>query len=79
MQQVETAPMSKILHVTLITETFTPEINGVANTLGRLCDGLRLRGHRVELIEKNAAMKALFTARKLQITNGTLQADAMAA
>ncbi|MCF5709914.1 glycosyltransferase [Pseudomonas syringae] len=42
--------MSQSLHVTLITETFTPEINGVANTLGRLCEGLRLRGHRVELI-----------------------------
>ncbi|RMV72583.1 Glycoside hydrolase protein [Pseudomonas caricapapayae] len=42
--------MSQILNVTLITETFTPEINGVANTLGRLCDGLRLRGHRVELV-----------------------------
>lgn len=42
--------MSKILNVTLITETFIPEINGVANTLGRLCEGLRLRGHRVEQI-----------------------------
>jgi glycosyltransferase involved in cell wall biosynthesis len=42
--------MSANLHVTLITETFPPEINGVANTLGRLCDGLRLRGHRVELV-----------------------------
>lgn len=38
------------LHITLITETFPPEINGVANTLGRLCDGLRARGHQVELI-----------------------------
>lgn len=44
--------MSQILNVTLITETFTPEINGVANTLGRLCDGLRLRGHRVELVRR---------------------------
>lgn len=42
--------MSTFLHVTLITETYGPEINGVANTLGRLCDGLRLRGHTVELI-----------------------------
>ncbi len=42
--------MSKSLHITLITETFAPEINGVANTLSRLCDGLRLRGHRVEVI-----------------------------
>ncbi|WP_231423429.1 glycosyltransferase family 4 protein [Pseudomonas sp. Leaf59] len=38
------------LHITLITETFPPEINGVANTLGRLCDGLRARGHVVELV-----------------------------
>ena len=38
------------LHITLITETFPPEINGVANTLGRLCDGLRARGHQVELV-----------------------------
>ncbi|MGE8406339.1 MAG: glycosyltransferase family 4 protein [Pseudomonas sp.] len=38
------------LHITLISETFPPEINGVANTLGRLTEGLRQRGHRVELI-----------------------------
>jgi len=38
------------LHITLITETFPPEINGVANTLGRLCEGLRARGHQVELV-----------------------------
>lgn len=38
------------LHITLITETFPPEINGVANTLGRLSEGLRQRGHRVELV-----------------------------
>ena len=38
------------LHVALISETFPPEINGVANTLGRLVEGLRERGHRVQLI-----------------------------
>ncbi|MGH8484421.1 MAG: glycosyltransferase family 4 protein, partial [Pseudomonas sp.] len=38
------------LHVTLISETFPPEINGVASTLGRLSEGLRQRGHHVELI-----------------------------
>jgi glycosyltransferase involved in cell wall biosynthesis len=47
--------MSKLLHVTLITETFTPEINGVAHTLGRLCEGLRLRGHRVEVVRPRQA------------------------
>ena len=42
--------MSKSLHVTFVTETFAPEINGVAGTLSQLCDGLRLRGHRVEVV-----------------------------
>ncbi|MDB6050049.1 MAG: glycoside hydrolase [Pseudomonas sp.] len=50
MRSVDTDPMNAPLHITLITETFPPEINGVANTLGRLFDGLRLRGHRVELV-----------------------------
>jgi len=50
MPAAENAGMSTNLHVTLITETFPPEINGVANTLVRLCEGLRLHGHRVELI-----------------------------
>ena len=38
------------LHIALVSETFPPEVNGVAHTLARLVDGLRLRGHRVELI-----------------------------
>jgi glycosyltransferase involved in cell wall biosynthesis len=42
--------MTTALRITLITETFPPEINGVANTLGRFCDGLRTRGHQVELV-----------------------------
>ena len=51
MAQAETAYMNApSLHVALISETFPPEINGVANTLGRLVEGLRGRGHRVQLI-----------------------------
>jgi glycosyltransferase involved in cell wall biosynthesis len=38
------------LHLTLVTETYLPEINGVAMTLGRLVDGLVQRGHRVTVI-----------------------------
>ncbi|WP_339459868.1 glycosyltransferase family 4 protein [Pseudomonas sp. EA_105y_Pfl2_R69] len=38
------------LHIALISETFPPEINGVANTLGRLVEGLRGRGHCVQLV-----------------------------
>ncbi|MET0263184.1 MAG: glycosyltransferase family 1 protein [Rariglobus sp.] len=39
-----------ILHLALVTETYAPEINGVAMTLGRLVDGLSERGHRITLI-----------------------------
>lgn len=38
------------LGLALVTETFAPEINGVAMTLGRLVDGLSARGHRVCLV-----------------------------
>ncbi|TBW49972.1 glycosyltransferase family 1 protein [Marinobacter halodurans] len=37
-------------HIAIVTETFPPEINGVAHTLGKLCEGLRQRGHRVSVI-----------------------------
>ena len=33
-----------------MTDTFAPDVNGVAMTLGRLSDGLRRRGHRVHVI-----------------------------
>lgn len=34
----------------LVTETYAPQVNGVANTLGHLCRGLLDRGHQVQLI-----------------------------
>ncbi|MQT64128.1 glycosyltransferase [Pseudomonas sp. FSL R10-0056] len=50
MTPTHTGVMTTALHIALVTETFAPEINGVANTLGHLCDGLRARNHRVQLI-----------------------------
>lgn len=38
------------LRIALVTETYPPEINGVAMTLGRMVDGLLQRGHAVQLI-----------------------------
>lgn len=38
------------LRIALVTETYPPEINGVAMTLERMVAGLIARGHRVELI-----------------------------
>lgn len=34
----------------IVTETWRPQVNGVANTLGRLCDGLVAAGHHLQLI-----------------------------
>ena len=38
------------MRIDIVTDTFAPDINGVAMTLGRLCDGLRAKGHRVHVI-----------------------------
>jgi glycosyltransferase involved in cell wall biosynthesis len=38
------------MRLTLVTETFPPEINGVARTLGRWVETFRLRGHEVQVI-----------------------------
>ena len=38
------------LRVTVVTETYPPEVNGVAMTLGRMVEGLQRRRHRVQLI-----------------------------
>jgi glycosyltransferase involved in cell wall biosynthesis len=38
------------LFVSVVTETFPPEVNGVARTIGEMVAGLRERGHRVEVV-----------------------------
>ncbi|MGA0854239.1 MAG: glycosyltransferase [Luteolibacter sp.] len=38
------------MRIEFVTDTFAPDINGVAMTLGRLRDGLRARGHRVQVV-----------------------------
>lgn len=38
------------LHISVVTETFPPEVNGVARTIGMMVEALRERGHRLELI-----------------------------
>jgi glycosyltransferase involved in cell wall biosynthesis len=51
----ETAATGKPLHIEVVTDTYVPDINGVALSLGRLCAGLRQRGHRVEVIRSGRA------------------------
>ncbi|WP_097460805.1 glycosyltransferase family 4 protein [Mangrovitalea sediminis] len=36
--------------IAIVTETFPPEINGVANTLRYLCHGLADKGHRLQIV-----------------------------
>ncbi|RJG10651.1 glycosyltransferase family 1 protein [Pseudomonas cavernicola] len=72
MAPVETGVMTASpLHIALISETFPPEINGVANTLGRLCAGLRERGHRLQLVRpRQAADQGQKSDDELLLTRG---------
>lgn len=38
------------MRIDIVTDTFAPDINGVAMTIGRLVDGLRRKGHLVHVI-----------------------------
>jgi glycosyltransferase involved in cell wall biosynthesis len=38
------------LHVAMVTETYPPEVNGVARTVGLMAEGLQRRGHFVQLM-----------------------------
>lgn len=38
------------LGIALVTETYPPEVNGVAMTIGRMAQGLRERGHRLQVV-----------------------------
>jgi hypothetical protein len=38
------------LQIALVTETYPPEINGVAMTVGKIVDGVLRRGHFIQLI-----------------------------
>jgi glycosyltransferase involved in cell wall biosynthesis len=42
--------LQRPLRVALVTETWPPEVNGVAMTVSRLVEGLRQRGHHVDVI-----------------------------
>ena len=47
------------LRVAVVTETYPPEINGVANTMRHLVCGLEQRGHRVHVVRPGQAGDAV--------------------
>ena len=46
------------LSLVLVTETWAPEINGVAMTLSRLVGGLAARGHRIQVVRPRQAVES---------------------
>ncbi|MEY3272928.1 MAG: hypothetical protein RLZZ341_1829, partial [Pseudomonadota bacterium] len=40
----------RCLRVAVVTETYPPEVNGVAMTVARTVQGLQERGHAVQLV-----------------------------
>ncbi len=44
------SPSRRHLRLAVVTETYPPEINGVAMTLGRLVSAMLARGHQIQLI-----------------------------
>jgi glycosyltransferase involved in cell wall biosynthesis len=55
----ELPPMQSQLRIAVVTETYPPEINGVALTLKRVVDGLRANGHRVQLVRPRQAKDSM--------------------
>jgi glycosyltransferase involved in cell wall biosynthesis len=47
---IEPAATRGALRIAVVTETYPPEINGVARTVGLMVDALLARGHAVELV-----------------------------
>lgn len=47
---VEFPPQRRSLRVAVVTETYPPEVNGVARTIACVVEGLRARNHEVQLI-----------------------------
>jgi glycosyltransferase involved in cell wall biosynthesis len=43
-------PARRSLRVAVVTETYPPEVNGVAATISRVVEGLRQRGHQLQLV-----------------------------
>lgn len=52
----DTARARRRLRIAVVTETYPPEVNGVAVTLARIVQGLRERGHAVQLVRPRQAM-----------------------
>jgi len=62
LQVDECPPGQRTLRVALVTETFPPEVNGVAATIARVVEGLRQRDHALQLIRPRQGSGELASA-----------------
>lgn len=60
LQTLSTRPAP--LRIALVTETYPPEINGVAMTLGRQVADLQQRGHQIQLVRPRQSARDLPTS-----------------
>ena len=44
------AQAARRMHIAMVTETYPPEVNGVARTVALMAAGLRALGHTIELV-----------------------------
>ena len=57
----------KPMHIAFVTETFPPEVNGVAMTVGHLVGGLRDRGHRISVVRPRQHKKDIGNEYELAV------------
>jgi glycosyltransferase involved in cell wall biosynthesis len=55
-------------HICVVSETFPPDINGVALTVARLVDGLRTRGHLVSIVRPRQGARDQWAPRESMLT-----------
>jgi glycosyltransferase involved in cell wall biosynthesis len=71
-QATALAPAHRPWRVCVVTETYPPEVNGVAATVSRVVQGLRQRGHALQLVRPRQAADATYgnTANWEYLTRG---------
>ncbi len=58
------ASQASSLRICIVTETFPPEVNGVAMTLGRIVEGLLNKGHAVQVVRPRQPRETSATPRE---------------
>jgi glycosyltransferase involved in cell wall biosynthesis len=58
------AQFERPLRIAVVTETYPPEVNGVARTIGAMVRVLRVRGHSIQLVRPRQARESIPEVRQ---------------